>query len=403
MTYFNIHFRRFGAAAIAVLLSVAPSVPAQIIRVVSWNTANDVGNNGTDSHPPGTSPWTAAPTGIFQAIQHLNVSGFNRPIDILCLQESVINTSGTNPTAQAYANILNGLYGAGTYSVGMVNGQTDSAATGNGPQTIVYRNSTVTLVSETALGTVGSSPNIPRQVMQYKFQPIGQPSLAFYVYNDHFKSGTTSDDNLRRGTEATVINNATRNLPNNTPIIYAGDYNPSNQTSDAGYSGVVTGNGTNNNHAVDPLNPNNVSQTWDNSANKRFSTESPATSAFFTGQDTGGMQFRDDFLMNSPGMLSGSIHYVAGSFDVFGNTDSHTYGSAVTTGSALAFSAQLTGYTTAQASTVLTELTQASDHLPVVADYLLSVPEPTSFLFVAIGGLGMFYWRSRRTNCALTA
>jgi endonuclease/exonuclease/phosphatase family metal-dependent hydrolase len=369
---------------------------------VSWNTANDVANNGTDSHPPGTAPWTAAPTGIFQAIEKLNVSGSTRPIDILCLQESVVNTSGVNPTAQAYAQILNNIYGAGTYTTGMLNGLTNGANTGNGPQTVVYRTSSVTLLSEAALGTVGGSPNIPRQVMQYQFQPVGQPaSASFYVFNDHFKSGTTSDDNLRRGTEAGIINNAANALPMNSAIIYAGDYNPTNNTSDAGYAGVVAGTGTHNNHAIDPLNPTNMAQTWDNAANKRFSSQSPATSAFFSGQSTGGMQFRDDFLMNSPGMTTGNgVQYVNGSFVIFGNTNTHTYGSAVTTGSASALAAQLTGYTTAQATTVLTQLSQAADHLPVVADYRITpVPEPTGVLFVIAGGAGLrFMWRRSRRD-----
>ena len=107
--------RRPRWALIVTFITVfAAAGPAfgQILRIVSWNTANDVGNSGTDSHPVGTAPWTAAPTGVLQAIGSLNVSGFTRPVDILALQESVVNTSGTSPTAQAYANILNSIYPA---------------------------------------------------------------------------------------------------------------------------------------------------------------------------------------------------------------------------------------------------------------------------------------------------
>src|SRR4029077_3509187 len=87
--------------ALVIVLVATSAGQAQVLRVVSWNTANDVGNNGTDTHPPVSAPWTAAPIGVFQAIESLNVSGSTRPIDILCLQESVVNTSGVNPTAQA--------------------------------------------------------------------------------------------------------------------------------------------------------------------------------------------------------------------------------------------------------------------------------------------------------------
>ena len=107
--------RRSMTALLIVLISACAG-QAQNLRIVSWNTANDVAKGGADSHPPGTVPWTAAPTGIFQAIEKLNDSGSTYPIDILCLQESVVNTSGVVSTAQAYADILNGIYGAETYS-----------------------------------------------------------------------------------------------------------------------------------------------------------------------------------------------------------------------------------------------------------------------------------------------
>ncbi|HEY1379822.1 MAG TPA: PEP-CTERM sorting domain-containing protein [Gemmataceae bacterium] len=388
--------------ALAALLAPAPGF-GQVLRVVSWNTANDVGNSGTDSHPPGTSPWTAAPTGVFQAIAALNTGGGPRPIDILALQESVVNTTGVNPTAQAYANILNSLYPGAGYAVGTLNGATDGAATGNGPQTVVYRSTTVTLLSEQALGSVGTGAGqFPRQVMLYKFQAAGNPAAQFYLFNDHFKSGTAGSDMTTRGNEATAINTAANNLPANTPIIYAGDYNPTGNTSDPGYAGVVAGTGTHNNHGIDPLNPTNVAQAWDTSANRRFDTESPATSAFFGGQSTGGMEFRDDFLMYSPGMQSGNaVQYVANSFVNFGNTGTHTYNTAITTGSAATFAAQLSGYTTAQASTVLTQLTQAADHLPVVADYQITpVPEPSALALVVVAAVGGCVRRWRRSDAA---
>jgi hypothetical protein len=398
------------AAAFVAILSVAGPASAQILRVVSWNTANDVASagNGSDSHPPGqTSPtnYMAAPTGVFQAIEKLNVSGFTRPIDILALQESVVNTSGTNPTAQAYANILNSIYPDAVhpnkYKAGTVNGATDGAATGNGPQTVVYNSATVTLTSEQAIGTIGGSPDFPRQVLLYKFQAVSNPAAQFYLFNDHFKSGTATSDKTSRGTEGTFVASTANGLPANTPIVYAGDYNPTDNVSDLGYSRVIAGTGTNNNHGIDPLNPSNVAQAWNTSALRSFDTEAPSTSAFFTGQGTGGMNFRDDFLLNSPGMMSGNaIHYLTNSFVNFGNTGSHTYGSAITSGSTSAanFAAQLSGYSTAQAGTVLTQLTQAADHLPVVADYQVApVPEPSSLALGMIGAAVMGYVRRRRS------
>jgi endonuclease/exonuclease/phosphatase family metal-dependent hydrolase len=391
---------RLLIAAVVVLFAAGPGF-GQVLRVVSWNTANDVLDaTGADSH----SPTAGGPAdGVFRAVGALKLAGSAHPIDVLALQESAYSTASPNPTAQAYATVLNSIYGPGTYAVAPLLCTTTGPNPGNGSNTLIYRTTTLNLVSQQALGTPSGS-GVARQVMEYKFQPAGGPSsAAFYLFNDHFKSGNTTSDDDRRGVEAGVITTAVNGLPANTPVVFAGDYNPFNNTSDQGYHGVVTGSATN--HGVDPLNPTNATQNWSTSANKSLDTESPATSTAFTGQGTGGMQHRDDFLLNSPGMLSGNgIQYVNGSFTIFGNTGTHTYGSAITSGDPTAFAAQLNGYTTSDAMTVLTDLTQAADHLPVVADYQFSpVPEPSALALAGFGVLvGIGYvrrWGVRSSSC----
>jgi hypothetical protein len=353
------------------MLEVRAVPTAGVFRFVIYNTANDVsGNNNVDYLP------RSGMGDVLQAIAALNVSGSSQPIDILALQESVYYTgTGINPTAQGFVNLLNSTFPGNSYAAATVNGATDSNSTGNGPQTLVYRSSALQLVSQQALGTP-SGTGIPRQVMEYKFQPIGYPaSTAFYVFNSHMKSGTSSSDNTRRGMEATLINSMADGLPANTPIIYLGDYNPTNSTSDLGYGGVIAGSGSKSNHAIDPLDPTNAAQNWSQNTALAMETESPATSAAFTGESTGGMNYRDDVLLNSVAATSGTnIQYVGGSYVSFGNTGTHTFQGAVSTGSASALAAELSGYTTTQASKVLTELTQVADHLPVVADYHIVVP-----------------------------
>jgi hypothetical protein len=91
-------------------------------------------------------------------------------------------------------------------------------------------------------------------------------------------------------------------------------------------------------------------------------------------------------------------------FDANGNllnAATHTNGDSVTTGNSTLFASELSGQfnTAGAAANVLTALTQASDHLPVVADYqATAVPEPSSLalLLATAGGCGGYFRRRRR-------
>ena len=323
-----------------------------------------------------------------------------RPVDILALQESVYYSgTGINPTAQSFVNVLNSLYGTAAnptpYAAASLNGKTDGNNIGNGPQTLIYNTTTVTLLNQAALGTPGST-TLARQVMEYQFQPVGSSS-SFYLFNDHFKSGTGTTNEQRRGAEGTIVANAASALPAGSSIIYAGDYNPTLNASDPGYVNVTSA-ANNANHGIDPL-AGNFNSAID-------LTTSPATTAAFANQSTTGMKYRDDLLLNSPAVESGNtgtLSLINGSYSAFGNTGTVAYGGAITTGNASLFANELTAgnYSTSQASAILTDLSQVSDHLPVIADYQLnnlnSVPEPTSMVLILAGAAGIFGYAHRKT------
>jgi hypothetical protein len=354
------------------------------LRIVTYNTANDVTDNNSQPR--------AGMGDILKAIgAEVDPAGVSRPVDVLALQESTYYTgTGINPTAQGFVNLLNSTYGAGTYAAATVNGTTDGNLTGNGPQTLIYNTKTVDLTAQVALGTP-SGTGIPRQVMEYTIQPIGYPaSAAFTLFNDHMKSGTSSSDNTRRGIEGSLLASTANSLSANSNVSYTGDYNPTNNASDLGYRNVTTA-GTNNNQGIDPLNGNFTSLN--------VLTETPATVSAFSGQSTGGMRFRDDLILDSPAVYNGTsgLQYISGSLHAFGNTGTVGFGGAISSGNVAAFAADLpSNYSDnngALAMQVLTELTQVADHLPVVSDYQIlapaSVPAPASVVLLATGMSGL--------------
>ena len=82
-----------------------------------------------------------------------------------------------------------------------------------------------------------------------------------------------------------------------------------------------------------------------------------------------------------PQFLSGELvdrlglDYVVGSFDVFGNDGTHIIGQPISTG-------------TGASPTVLSALISASDHLPIVANYVIG-SDPGILLLFIFGGFTM--------------
>ncbi|MEX0671616.1 MAG: hypothetical protein WD060_14295 [Pirellulales bacterium] len=120
-------------------------------------------------------------------------------------------------------------------------------------------------------------------------------------------------------------------------------------------------------HLFDPI--DQVGNWSDNPAFLPYQTQSPATSAFYPGQVTAGMDDRFDFQLVTGAWLDGrGLDYIPGSYWAFGNTHARNLNQAITTGSPSALQAYLPDYSQSQASTILTNLSRVSDHLPVVAD-----------------------------------
>ena len=326
-------------------LVLLPSVVAQgQMRIVTYNTLN-------------ATPRPELVT-VLEAIGEEVVNGIAKPIDILLLQEQ----DEPFTTTQLIVNSLNNVYGAGTYARGtLATGPSFSSLR----QSVVYHTGTVQLLEERSIArtTIGVSTP-PREAQRTKFRPVGYDSSAdFYIYNSHFKAGSSSSDIARRGAEAINLRNDADALGEDTPIIFAGDFNLRNDGSsnflsnpaEPAFQTLITAG---NAQAFDPVASIAPAQ-WKNNFSARFV------------HTHGGSEIDDrfDFQLPSTEWSDGEgLDYIEGSYRAFGNNGS-TYNDPIDFGNSIVFDfGPDPTYTTQQ---VLSALNDASDHLPVVADYQL--------------------------------
>jgi hypothetical protein len=109
------------------------------VRIATYNT-----NNYSQGQ---TLPRTGVAT-VLEALGDQAMAGFARPLDILLVQEQ--STLAT--TTAGFVDILNGIYGAGTYARGTLEGST----TGGGRPAVIYNTTTMQFRDRPALGWVRS-------------------------------------------------------------------------------------------------------------------------------------------------------------------------------------------------------------------------------------------------------
>jgi hypothetical protein len=346
----------FGASA--ALISAAAAAAVLPIRIGTYNVAADI--SGV------TAVNDAEMSTVLQGIGNEAFGSPARPLDILALEETTSNAI----TVQPIANDLNKLYPALNYKVPSFQA-TESGGDlqdGNGPNAIIYNASTLTLLGAAGVGTpTGSSDGEYRQVARYEFAPVGNPSDTFYVYVCHAKSGSTSADQVSRGKEATIIRNDEATLPNaaSAQVMFVGDFNIGASTEASIVNMEAAGSG----QAFDPLNmPGNYAL---NSAFQGILTESSTD-----------LRYRDDLQLITGNLKSGAngMQYIANSYSAFGNNGTTAVYGTVNSSSNTA----LAGLPNRAA--VLTALTQATDHLPVVADYNLTSAAPNVQWASSTGG-----------------
>ncbi len=265
--------------------------------------------------------------------------------DILTVTEVRSNAvSGTGNDTEWLTQQLNAVYGSGTYSHGTLNG-----SGGGGTEGIIYNTHTIQLLQQTAVGS-----GLTRQELRYKVRPLARPdgSADFYIYVGHYKAGNTSTDVNDRNTEARQVRANADALGANVPILYTGDFNDTGTDEAMSATLMAAGNG----QAFDPINrPGH----WD--YNSAFADIDTIRST--------GLNGRFDELWETGAVLSSrgsnGLQDMPSTYHSFGNNGSVGYNHSVAASNNTALS-DLSNRTT-----VLTDLTHCSDHIPVLQLYSL--------------------------------
>ncbi|HEX3600603.1 MAG TPA: hypothetical protein VHU84_10705, partial [Lacipirellulaceae bacterium] len=223
---------KFAVPAVIVLVFVGTRIARAELRIVSYNI--DDADQLTDDNI--TQPYGGLPS-VLQAIGQHHLGTNVQDMDILGAEE-------LNPTTLSnLVTSLNNPYGAGTYAYYPITDPT----TGAGTDGLIYKPSTVQVVSATVIGTASGS-GAARAPLRFKLRPIGYSSAAdFYMYVSHYKAFAGSED--RRNFEATEIRANADALGPDAHIIYSGDFNLVGGTSEPAWTTLTAaGNG----QAVDP-------------------------------------------------------------------------------------------------------------------------------------------------------
>jgi len=414
----------FLICAVSLAAEFAASAQTRTLRIVAYNIEADIGV--TNKQPTFTNIVTSAaegpplpgliapPTnsaavqsgGVLEGIGEEIVG--NDPaqaVDIVALQE----TTGNAQTVAPIVNGLNSFYEiAGMYSNSPYQATEafgGDPTVGNGPNAVVFNTRTVQLLASTPVDPPGGTSQLGgvssglsgeyREVMRYQFAPAGVATNAsniFYIYVSHYKSGSSStanNANSRAGEAFIVRSNMMTTLPVGARILHVGDFN-TGDASEAMY-GTLTAPGTN--QLIDPLNPSrSLTTNWDNNVTSELPAKSDSVIA---------LHYRDDYQMMTTNIYyktPGGLSLVAGTYHSFGNNGTTAYLGSANSGANTALNNRLVtnGPVFISAAQLYLDLTDASDHLPVVADYTIPIPAPvitgvslaeTNLIFTVTNGI----------------
>ena len=321
-------------ATLAVLASTAWGQ----VRVVTWNVAQLRGDE----------------TSVLAVVDELSLDdriGTAVPLSVIVMQEV------QNADFEVLLAGLGAEWSAATYT----NSGEDNYG---GAQACFYRADQLT---EVPGGHADLYTGAGRRCDRWQFQLIGysDPIAEFYLYSGHLKAGTGSANQAERLTGAERILEDLAELPPGTAAIVCGDFNIYTNSEPA-YQALVD-------VLADPFGTG----SWGGATNAIKHSQSPRKEAA-DGLASGGMDDRFDFMLTTATLAqSDALSIIDGTLRSVGNDGQH-YDEAINNGNNYYYASELT-----RSNTLANYLHDASDHTPVLADFLLPAE-------LAVGGEPMF-------------
>lgn len=223
-----------------------------------------------------------------------------------------------------------------------------------GAQACFYNNALLDEVpSEHADIFTGAGRNADRWKFQLK--NYTSPDAGFYIYSAHLKASSGPSEEQQRVTGVTNMRNNANLLAAGSHIIFAGDFNIYHNAEPA-YTLLLSAGAA---QMFDQLG----SGSWSGSGNAIKHTQSPRL-IVAGGLVGGGMDDRFDFQLSNDDFLDNEgIARIIGDYRSFGNDGAH-YNQAINNGNNSYFVGD-----TARSNFLADALHDATDHIPVMADY----------------------------------
>jgi endonuclease/exonuclease/phosphatase family metal-dependent hydrolase len=230
----------------------------------------------------------------------------------------------------------------------------------NGPDTdnaFFYRTSKVEFISQRMISTT------LRDIAEYKFRPLAlNETEQVRFYSGHLKASSGSDNEERRRQEAQVLRQQLDLLPAGAYFAFMGDFNLYGSDEPA-YQLLLDPEPNSNGQLFDPI---DTPGDWNNSITyAAIHTQSSRSQSLGDGGATGGLDDRFDFILVSAALMNDQegSYVIPAQYRPWGNDGQH-FNQSINDGTN-----QVVPQEVADALLV------ASDHLPVVADFVF---EPTN-------------------------